>query len=235
MTARKKPAKRTRKPGSAGTRLATHSPHRSAIIDLARKADVQAKAAKFYMGEAVNAALHCGQLLLKERSWFDRTLGRKHKGPDGKTVPAQPWAAYYEANYLRALPPAEADRYLRLARREEVQGELDLTAPGGANALRAGMLALALFPQKTHEPIVGDGKVPTVGAHLTAANRIAKWWKDLTRRQPSKDMTDAAIAQLLADLGPVAAVVDTLRSERELRSRLRSALGRRTDADPSTR
>lgn len=164
------------------------------------------------MQKAVKAALACGQLLLAEKDWFDRTLGRKHKDGDGSLVPAQPWASYSDATYGKSIPPAEVTRYMKLARRHEGQGEFQFGDPRGANVIRSGILALELFPAKVHEPIPEDARMPSVASHLAAVNKLASWWRQMSAKYRAHKLPDAIRDQLVRDLAPIIEMVDVLRS-----------------------
>lgn len=194
------------------TRL--QSPHRAAILELHEKAQTAAQEAKASTAAAVQAAHRCGQLLLAEKEWFNRTLGRKHLGLDGEITGGQRWIAYV-ATFAPALAEDVGARYVKLATRHMTQGEFEFDLQGGSNnVIRAGMLALDLFPAKAHQPIEEDRKMPSVGSHLAAVNKLARWWRDFRTKTEPTPIPDKVRTQLLADFAPLIAMLDELRSPR---------------------
>jgi hypothetical protein len=186
------------------------SPHRARILELADKAEHLAEHAKGTAAAAIVAAHECGKALLKERAWFDKGPGRKHKAPDGRTVPALPWGAWLDGQYPPHLSKGGAARFMRLAT-DYRQAEFAFEGKG-VNATRSGLLALELFPAKHHAPIPGDAKMPKVAAHLASVNRLAAWWRSLTAQVDPAEMPPNLRGRLLADLAPVAAILDELRN-----------------------
>ena len=173
------------------------------IIELAQEALDGANHAKQRINASVEAACRCGALLNAEQKKVSKELGRGY------------WLSYFEIHFAKIVPYGTARRWMGLAITNKVRAEVSMQSSASdskssqemakfpteptENIIRRGMLALDMFPKKTHGAIEGDRPTPQFNSHLAIINRFKLWLADFTKANHSRAMTGEQKAQLRKD------------------------------------
>lgn len=180
------------------------------IISLAQEAFAGAAEVKKRTKLSVEAAKHCGQLMLDEQADVTKRLG---KGT---------WESYFEITFSKAIPRSTAQSWMKLSRETCPIGQTKsanqpLISPKPPetddNEIRKGMLALDLFPTKKHEPTAEAGPTiltPKLSTHLGLINRLVAWHAELMLSNDGF-LTQERRSELIKDFAPVLAFLNDMR------------------------
>ncbi len=177
------------------------------IIELAQEAHDGALQAKRQIHTSVEIACKCGALLNAEQKKVSKELGRGY------------WLSYFEATFSKHVAYSTARRWMGLAITNKVKAEVlteNKNRDAGAkelqnfdphseheNIIRRGMLALDMFPKKTHIVIEADRPTPQLHSHLAIINRFKSWRADFAKANNHKPMTGEQRTQLRQDFREV--------------------------------
>lgn len=157
---------------------------KSRIVELAVKAQCDAKEVKSRAKLCVEMAVECGQLLLKEKEWVRSVYG---EGKRGK------WSVYYDAQYAGVLPVRTARRWMELGR----------TYSTNPNSLRLGISAIELLPNKVYPHPSLHAKLGIARSHISLVNRLHAWINRFEKKTNVNDISIEEASRLQAEFAPI--------------------------------
>lgn len=177
------------------------------IIELTQEIQDGTQQAKRQIHTQVENACKCGALLNAEQKIVTKEMGRGY------------WMSYFEATFSRHVPYSTARRWMGLAIVNKTKPEVlteSKNQDGEAkelqnfdpysqreNTIRRGMLALDMFPKKTHAPLEADRPTPQLQSHLAIINRFKAWRADLAKANNYRQLTGEQRTQLRQDFREV--------------------------------
>ncbi len=156
------------------------------IIELAKSALANAADTKAKGRLSVEQAIECGRLLIEEK------LRLKDAGKRTK------WSDYFSTVYSEYLPIRTATGWMKLASKG---GNASIQ-----NTVRAGMLALEIFPAKIHakpDENVKNGELPIFTNAASVVNKFAAWRLKFGERVKAGSLTDEQANMLRIQFQPI--------------------------------